>query len=270
MAPISHFEAGNQNDLPVLFLHGFMGSHADWLPFVTGLHRQHRCIVPDLPGHGRTTGSRAPGSYSVEATVTNLRLLLREKAIARCVLVGYSMGGRIALRLAVEYPELISRLVLLSSSPGLENESDRVARVELDEERARSIEQDLDAFLENWYNQDLFTGGRSTIPWLRRTLSSRVKNDAQDLARSLREAGSGRQEPLWNRLPSFKMPITLLVGSLDEKYVDLAKRMLERCTDGKLIEVNNAAHAIHLDQPEVVLSHLNKELSGTKINSKTE
>jgi 2-succinyl-6-hydroxy-2,4-cyclohexadiene-1-carboxylate synthase len=164
----------------------------------------------------------------------------------RAVYAGYSMGGRIALRLALERPNLVQALVLVSSSAGIADEAERAARIESDEALARSVEHvGVDAFLETWLAQPLFATVRSDAPGLqeRRALSGSY------LAHCLRVLGAGVMEPVWDRLGELEMPVALVTGRFDVKYEKLASDMLEHLRNGSVHVHLDGGHALPLEQP---------------------
>ncbi|HEX2039441.1 MAG TPA: alpha/beta fold hydrolase [Acidimicrobiales bacterium] len=156
--------------------------------------------------------------------------------------VGYSMGGRLCLHLALARPHLVSRLVLLGAHPGIEDPDQRAARRRADEELARSIERDgVDAFLARWLSQPLFAGLQEPGPRQR---------DADVLTRCLRRLGTGVQEPLWDRLPELRMPVLVLAGERDERYGEVGRRTASAIgPHARFAVVPEAGHAAHLEQP---------------------
>lgn len=167
----------------------------------------------------------------------------------RAVYVGYSMGGRIALRLALERPESVQALVLVSSTAGIADASERAARIESDEALAQSVERDgVDAFLEKWLAQPLF----ATVPPDAPGLRERHALSEGYVAHCLRVLGAGAMEPMWDRLPELEMPIALVTGRLDAKYEKLALMMLERFPNDAVHVRLDGGHALPLEQPAVL------------------
>ena len=184
MSGLDHTIAGDPRLPAILFLHGFMGSGADWASEISVLDEHFYCVAPDLPGHGSSL-ALPPDAYTIEGTTRALLDLLDELGITRAVLVGYSMGGRIALYLALRHPERCSGLFLQSASPGIEEPAERLARRKADEERARRLESgDLASFLEAWYRQPLFASLARREGLLRETIEARMRNDRGERARS--------------------------------------------------------------------------------------
>ena len=175
----------------------------------------------------------------------------------RAVYAGYSMGGRLCLRLALDRPALVRGLVLLSASPGIADDVERAARRDSDEKLAREVERDgVDAFLERWLRQPLF----STLPADAAGLDARrAANTVATLTHALRALGAGVQEPLWDRLGELEPPFVPAAGVLDEKYVGIAFAMAERVgPDVHPVLIGGAGHAAHLENPEGVASLLRR------------
>ena len=167
----------------------------------------------------------------------------------RAIYVGYSMGGRLCLRLALDRPELVRGLVLVSASPGIADDRERAGRTEADEALADSIERDgVDAFLSRWLAQPMF----ATVPANAPGLSDRHRLTAAYLAACLRVLGTGVMEPMWNDLPKLTMPLLLVTGTLDDKYTTIAGRMLERMHAGVEHVELEGGHALPLEQPAVL------------------
>jgi 2-succinyl-6-hydroxy-2,4-cyclohexadiene-1-carboxylate synthase len=167
----------------------------------------------------------------------------------RAVYVGYSMGGRLALRLALDRPELVTALVLVSSTAGIEDEAARRERIAADEALAASIEREgVDAFLERWLSQPLFATVPPDAPGLRerRDLSARY------LTHCLRVLGAGAMEPMWDRLADLAMPVALVTGKTDAKYEKIALTMLERLRNDVVHIRIDGGHALPLEQPAVL------------------
>jgi 2-succinyl-6-hydroxy-2,4-cyclohexadiene-1-carboxylate synthase len=175
----------------------------------------------------------------------------------RAIYVGYSMGGRLCLRLALDRPDLVRGLVLLSASPGIADDAERAARRQADEKLAEEIERDgVDTFLARWLEQPLF----STLPEDAAGLDARrAGNTVGTLTHALRALGSGTQEPLWDRLGELAPPFVPAAGVLDEKYVDIAFAMAERVgPEVHPVLIGGAGHAAHLENPEGVASLLHR------------
>jgi 2-succinyl-6-hydroxy-2,4-cyclohexadiene-1-carboxylate synthase len=164
----------------------------------------------------------------------------------RAIYVGYSMGGRIVLKLALERPDVVQGLVLVSSTAGIADESERRSRVESDEALAQSVERGgVDTFLENWLAQPLF----ATVPRDAPGLRERRVLSAHYLAHSLRVLGAGAMEPMWDRLGELDVPVALVTGRSDAKYEKLALMMLELLRSDAVHVRLDGGHALPLEQP---------------------
>jgi 2-succinyl-6-hydroxy-2,4-cyclohexadiene-1-carboxylate synthase len=167
----------------------------------------------------------------------------------RAAYVGYSMGGRLALRLALDRPQLVSALVLVSATAGIEDETARQERIAADEVLAESIARDgVDAFLEHWLAQPLFATVPADAPGLRErhSLSERY------LAHCLRVLGTGAMEPMWDRLSELTMPVALVTGKSDAKFEKTALSMLERMRTDVVHVRLDGGHSLPLEQPAVL------------------
>lgn len=234
----------------VILLHGFTGSGAAWASF-RGAWQGFRCIAPDLLGHGETECPTDPGRYTMGEVVEDLLALMDALRVSRAGLIGYSMGGRLALHLALAAPERFWALVLESASPGIEDPSEREARRLSDEALAQMIEREgVAAFVDQWESQPLFATQARLPAAVRQSLRrQRLCNRPEGLANSLRGMGAGAQEPLWGRLGEISVPALVLAGELDPKYRDIAQRTAALLPIGRAEVVSGAGHAIHLERP---------------------
>jgi 2-succinyl-6-hydroxy-2,4-cyclohexadiene-1-carboxylate synthase len=188
----------------------------------------------------------------MEQCTQDVAQLIEQQSLAPVNLLGYSMGGRLALYLAATRPELVTTLILESASPGLELEEERRTRVRHDEELANEIERDgVEAFVNYWEGIPLFASQASLAKEARQALrEQRLENRALALANSLRGMGAGAQPSMWERLPLLEKPTLVMTGELDEKYVKLGERMTKEIPAALQEVVEGAGHTIHLEQPE--------------------
>ena len=205
------------------------------------------CVALDLPGHGEST-DLSPESYSIEGAASKVLDTLLELRIEKSVLVGYSMGGRLALYLALRLPGLYSGLFLESASPGLESPEEREARRESDEYKAQRLEsEDFTEFLESWYRQPLFASLARDEKLLRRTIETRRHNDPVELAKSLRGMGTGRQPSLWGELPGLQVPTLAVAGEHDEKFVGINRCMEAESPMIRFNSVSGVGHKVRAE-----------------------
>jgi len=230
----------------LLLLHGFTQTSASWGGVMRALPGRYRPIAPDL------------GAGPWEAELDRLEAL----APAGVVIAGYSMGGRLALALAVRRPERVRRLVLVSAGPGLARAEERAERRAADAALADRIERiGLEAFAREWAAQPLFADQPVAVAALAH--EDRVRRSAAGHAAQLRGLGTGVMPPLWERLGELAMPVALVVGERDAKFRAIAARMAERLPNARVIVVGGAGHAVPLEQPEAVAAAIDAP-SGTR------
>ncbi|MFT5128522.1 MAG: 2-succinyl-6-hydroxy-2,4-cyclohexadiene-1-carboxylate synthase [Rhodothermales bacterium] len=216
----------------LLLLHGFLGSPEDWEPIIAALP-QYRCIAPAIPGDACSHGE----------IIDSLLALLDSLGIERCAVLGYSMGGRVAMQLALRSPQRVGLLIAESANPGIPDVADRAARVAQDDALAdRLAESDLAEFLADWYAQPLF----ATLSHTQKEalIQKRSQGDPASLAATLRALSVGRQENLWPRLPRLECPVHFIAGALDSRYREIAESAARQA---HIIE--GAGHNVHLEAP---------------------
>jgi 2-succinyl-6-hydroxy-2,4-cyclohexadiene-1-carboxylate synthase len=242
-----HYEISGEGQ-PIVLLHGFTGSHATWSNFVSKWKADFQLITIDLPGHGRT---RIDTPRTMETCCNDLRQLFDHLNLTAFHLVGYSMGGRTALSFAILYPHYISSLILESASPGLHAEDDRRQRIMNDEKLAQKIETEgVPAFVEFWGNIPLFATQRKLPNDLQQAIrQERLSQSERGLATSLRGMGSGSQPSWWRQLTEITIPVLLIVGEFDEKFVKINEQMKKSLPRADLVTVKNVGHAIHVEDP---------------------
>jgi 2-succinyl-6-hydroxy-2,4-cyclohexadiene-1-carboxylate synthase len=228
----------------IVLVHGFTQTGASWRGVARELERDYEVVIPDLPGHGRSPMPE-PGSG-----LTQVAEALGE-ACGEAAYIGYSLGGRCCLHLALRAPRLVERLVIVGAHPGISKQSARRLRRAQDEARAAMLEQGGDSivpeFLETWLSGPLFahlTEEQADRP-------PRLSNSASGLAASLRTAGTGTQLPLWERLCELEMPVLVVTGALDHKFGPLGLRTVEAIGhNARLVVVEGAGHAVCFERPD--------------------
>jgi 2-succinyl-6-hydroxy-2,4-cyclohexadiene-1-carboxylate synthase len=226
----------------MVLVHGFTQTGASWRHVVDRLAPRHTVVTVDAPGHGGSTG--------VEADLT-LGAELLGRAGGPATYVGYSMGGRLALRLAIDRPDLVRSLVLIGATAGIDDPEERARRRRSDEALADRIEAiGVARFLDEWLAQDLFSG----LPDDPDERQARLTNTAAGLASSLRLAGTGTMDPpWWDELSGIAAPTLVLAGEHDRKFTVLGARLAEAIgADAEFEAVPGAGHAAHLHAPERV------------------
>lgn len=246
---------------PVTLLHGFTQSGRSWQEVISKMPEGWMWIVPDLRGHGDTQ-TRPGASCSMDACTRDLEMLWDHLGVARTHLVGYSMGGRLALHVAARRPERILSLLTIGAHAGLEEEA-REGRRQGDEALAQRIEQDgLEAFVDHWSSLPLFAGLERRGPaFLAQARAERMNNHVAGLACSLRGMGAGVMEPVWDDLISVSFPCTFVAGQLDHGYVTSARRLASTVPNGRVEVVPRAGHTVHQERPEAFARLLGDHLT---------
>lgn len=239
----------NQGKPIILFLHGFMGNLHEFDQVIELLFNDFSHLTIDLPGHGETQ-VLDDECYTMASTATAIIQLLDELKIDQCYLIGYSMGGRLALYLTLHFPHRFIKVILESASPGLATETARLARIKSDTQIARKIsriihQDDFYNFLNNWYQQPIF-GDIKNHPQYQYMVVSRLANQPLNLVKSLQFMGTGSQPSLWELLPNNNIPLLLLVGEKDEKFIAINIAITEKCNLAKLQIIPQVGHNIHL------------------------
>ncbi len=238
---------GERENPYIVFLHGFMGQARDWRRVTAALQERYCCVSIDLPGHGDST-ALAEDAYTMPGAAAAVVRTLDQLGIKEAALVGYSMGGRLALYLAVHYPARFPRVILESASPGLRTEAERRQRRAHDNALAGRLESStLEDFLAEWYAQPMFDTLRQHANFLD-IQALRLRNHTHELARSLRCMGTGSQPSLWDELQHIKMPLFLLTGELDDKFRAIAADMAGRCPRARVHIIAGAGHNIHFEK----------------------
>lgn len=238
-----------------LALHGFTQRGSMWAEAAALAGGEW--LTPDLPGHGLEPPCRW------EEAVERITARLAGARPPRCLL-GYSMGGRLALAAAVAQPRLVDGLAVVSAGPGLATASERRERRARDRVLADHIEEaGMPAFAAEWLAQPLFAGLRSRSPeWQAADKAARVSNRAAGVAAALRRLGQGAQPYLGDRVGGLPMPVLLVVGEADATYAAIARHLAAVIPRATVVEVPEAGHSVVGEKPAEVVAALAAWLAG--------
>ncbi len=245
-------ETSGRGDGPaLLLLHGFTRDSRAWQPLLP-YFEDYRTVRVDLIGHGKSDAPPDAERYSMEHAVEDLTALLHHLDIERTALLGYSLGGRVALHFAVAAPELLWALVIESVSAGIDDPMERDARFANDMQLATSIASEgIESFADRWQAQSLFASQRHLPPAvLEEQRRQRLENSTLGLANSLLGMGAGAQRWLMPELPEIDVPTLFLAGALDERYAALAPLLAAAVPGAEHHVINGAGHTVHLEQTE--------------------
>jgi 2-succinyl-6-hydroxy-2,4-cyclohexadiene-1-carboxylate synthase len=228
-------------------LHGFLGSSLDWNHIVTFLEHDFDILTIDLPGHGQSVN--IDSNYSFENVARAIVKILKQENISTCTLLGYSMGGRIALYTTLKYPDRFSQLILESCSPGIQSDEERTSRQQFEQNMIKKLEQFCMAdFINDWYSMSLFDSLRAH-PHYNEMIKRRVHNEASALIHSITNLGAGAMPSLWNDLARLDVPIHFVYGELDKKYKSIARGIQRQAKNVSLYNIKNSGHNTHLENP---------------------
>jgi 2-succinyl-6-hydroxy-2,4-cyclohexadiene-1-carboxylate synthase len=231
-------------------LHGFGGLATDWKNLITQLGTEYYCIAPDLPGHGESPLPATSTEISLSWFAKEVTGLIESLELEDPILLGYSMGGRVALQCALDHPTSLQALVLESTSPGLEGDHERQLRSSLDSNRADRLRKfGAEDFFEEWYHQPLFDSISEQSHLVTALIEARALQDSNSLAMVLEQLSPGRQAPLWNELKRLHIPVKLLSGANDREYSRISRRMTEMVPHSEWTVIADAGHNCHLEQP---------------------
>ena len=236
---------------PLLLLHGFTGSRRNWRPHLPAFASDFKVIALDLLGHGETAVPQTPQRYQMEQAAADLVTIIDQITTPPVHLLGYSMGGRLALYFALNFYPYVRKLILESASPGLKTAQARAERQQRDEALADFIEREgIVAFVDRWEKLPLWATQKQAETAVRQTLrQQRLQNNPAGLAHSLRGMGTGVQPSLWPHLSQMDTPTLLLCGELDDKFVAINREMVTLMPQAQLAIVPQAGHTVHWERP---------------------
>jgi 2-succinyl-6-hydroxy-2,4-cyclohexadiene-1-carboxylate synthase len=260
-----HVEVRGEGAIPLVLLHGFTGDTSTWTPFYDTWGQHSKLIIPDIIGHGKTDSPDVLSRFDIESVAADLKTLLDHFDFKQVNLLGYSMGGRLALTFALLFPNRVRKLILESASPGLATEKERQLRRMKDAELAQFIkEQGISSFVDYWGEIPLFSTMKLLpSPTQQIIREQRLKNTPTGLVNSLLGMGTGSQPNWWDKLNELTCEVLLLTGEDDKKFCDIADMMMKELKNSSWVIIENSGHAIHVEEPEkfgtIVSDFLSKE-----------
>jgi len=259
---IEHFNSFDQQNDSVLLIHGFTGSLEGWRDIYPNLDERFNYVGIDLIGHGKSDSPTDIEKYKPESLVSQIQDILDQLSINKVIILGYSMGGRVALNFAVSHPQKIKGIILESTSAGIKNEKDRIERTESDEELASYVEENrTEKFAERWMNQDIFNTQRRFSDEKLQIIRDRIaQNSKTGLANILRGFGNGTMPYLVAKVNLIQCPVLLISGELDTKYCRLNSELEKKFPNAKNAVVKNAGHNTHLEESERFVQAANEYL----------
>lgn len=256
---------GDADEGLIVALHGFTGNGSTMEPLVQRVRSGRSALLVDLVGHGDSDAPEYLEPYSMSSVVDQVLSIIGERPPGTVHLLGYSMGGRVALSMAARAPWYFASVALLSSTPGIEDPVARAERYDADQSLADRIEREgLEAFFDWWLALPLFASMVQSIgaDALAATVAQRLTSSPLGLANSLRGTGTGSMPPLWNSLRSLRSPLLAVAGADDPAYAEIAKQIDDRAPMGRSAIVDDAGHALHVENPEGVSHVLREFLEG--------
>jgi len=237
---------------PLVLLHGFTGDSNTWKPFYQQWCKDRKLIVIDIIGHGQSDSPQDLERYKMLSVSKDIRKILDLLKIEKTDILGYSMGGRLALSFAIQYPPFVRKLILESSSPGLLTEQERKHRQIQDKKICDFIQKNgIEEFVEYWGNISLFSTQKNLPIHKQEEIKvQRLKNSVIGLCNSLIGMGTGTQPSWWAHLHKLEADTLLVTGILDQKFCSIAEEMKKGIKNVEWVNVEECGHAIHVEHPE--------------------
>lgn len=251
----------SSKNIPLVLLHGFAGSASVWEILFDKLENLCPIIAIDLIGHGKTSAPDNPIFYSEESQISQLNKIFEELEIEKFILLGYSMGGRLALSYSLNNTNKIIGLILESSTAGIQNDDLRKERYENDlliSEKIRT--ENLIHFFKNWYSASLFNSLKNIPSKLDELILRKSKNNRTGLANSLIGFSTGKMKNYWSEIQKFQKPVLLICGNLDQKYYDINLKLNSLFPNSNLAVIKDSGHITHLEKPDEFVNLVNSFL----------
>ncbi len=251
----------SSKNIPLVLLHGFAGSAYVWKILFDKLENLCPIIAIDLIGHGKTCAPDDPKFYSEESQISQLNKIFEELEIEKFILLGYSMGGRLALSYSINNTNKIIGLILESSTAGIQNYDSRKDRYENDLLISEKIRTgNLIHFFKNWYSASLFNSLKNIPNKLDELILRKSKNNRTGLANSLIGFSTGKMKNYWSEIQKFPKPVLLICGDLDQKYYDINLKLNSLFPNSNLAVIKDSGHITHLEKPDEFVNLVNSFL----------
>lgn len=242
---------GDRSKPTLIMLHGFLGAAEDWHDVASFLEKDFCSVLINLPGHGCGIDWPKEVSLSFDDIAEDLCELIEEHEIKNPILVGYSLGARIALNAACRFPKRFVGLVLESGSPGIRDVSEREERKAVDSKLAKEMEESgLESFLERWYRLPVFSSLANSPEKLEQLIEKRRQNNPGVVIQVLRELSPGSQRSLWDKLSTLSLPTLLIAGERDNKYRGILSSVAKEISNSSYQIISGAGHFVHFEQME--------------------
>ena len=244
----------------LVLLHGFTGSPASWDEVVARLEPRPEILAPVLSGHDPEQPLAGGESFAAE-TERLLALIVAWAGPGPVHIAGYSLGARLALALAARNPEMLSSATLIGVNPGITDWADRETRIAHDAELIDLLDEGIEPFVDAWERLPLWrTQSRLPDALLAAQRLQRLRHHPDGLKRSLRVVGLGQMPDLRPQLGRVQLPVALMVGAEDPKFLPLARETAALLPDARVVVVEGAGHNIPLERPEAVAEELNRKI----------
>lgn len=239
------------SNLPYIFLlHGFTGSLEDWLQFEKFFSKDYNLVGIDLIGHGKSDSPSDLNYYSTNSIIRQIKRVKEAITGKKVFLLGYSMGGRAALNYAISLPYDIEGLILESATAGIVNSAIKFERERTDKNLAEFIlSNPIEKFVDDWMNKEIFlTQKNLSESTLNEIRNRKLSCSRKGLANSLLGFGAGVMDSVFDKLPEIRIPVQLICGELDRKFVEINLQMQKLLFDSNLSIINNSGHNVHLEE----------------------
>ncbi len=254
---------GSPEQPALIMLHGFLGNAAEWKPVAEVFSKQFYCIAVDLPGHGDSQQITLPEDKAFEAFDEHMLVLADSLRLEKYSMLGYSLGGRLAMSHMLSYPDQVEHVIAESANPGLASELERGRRRMQDKQWARRFREDpIEDVLRDWYSQPVFADLTDSERW--KLVEQRKSGKTDALADMLLATSVARQKNLWQLMTQGGFSLGYICGSKDSRYKEVGRRLLQRSPGVIQQQVEGAGHNVHLHHKERFVQAFNSLFSTLK------